>query len=220
MRRNYPDDEAKVAWLPRLLDSYAVIDEGVAAAIRRQEKESGRKCACGQGCDTCCRTQRDIPVYPHELTGIYWYCMEKIRQPTREVLRQQLLRRRPGDPCPFLMGGSCIVHPLRPTGCRQFNVFGRACEEGEDPFHSRREDVLTPDREVTRRAFALVLGFYGIDEETGRKKGMVESLIRSQVVNLPGCDWWKLAERMKELDERRPGRTVPPPRGEGGSRGR
>jgi len=203
MRRNYPEDEARIAWLPKLLDSYALVDEGIAREIARREKEEKRSCACRRGCAACCRTHSDIPVYPHELTGIYWYCMEKIKQPTREVLRQKLLGHQAGKPCPFLLDGICVVHPLRPTGCRQFNVFGTPCAEDEDPFHTRREDVLTPDRSVTYRAFALVIDFYGLDEgelSDKEKQEAAEKVIRSQVVNLPGCEWRKLAERMKEID--------------------
>ena len=198
--RRFPEDEEKITWLPGLLDAYALIDEGVKKAVSRREKEGGRDLACRRGCDACCRAQKDSPVYPHELTGIYWYCMEKLRQPTREVLRQKLLRHQSGGSCPFLMEGVCVVHPVRPTGCRQFNVFGEPCAEGEDPYHTRRGDVLTPDRGVTRRAFARVLGFYGVDEASAKKKETVEKIIHTQVVNLTECPWSKLAEKMGEAD--------------------
>ncbi|MBS1114086.1 MAG: hypothetical protein H6Q92_1849, partial [Nitrospirae bacterium] len=37
--------------------------------------------------------------------------------------------------------------------CRQFNVFGSPCAEGEDPYYTRREDVLLPIKQYTDRAF-------------------------------------------------------------------
>lgn len=198
-RVTFAEDEKTHSWLTLVLDAYAVVDEGVGRAVAEEEKKIGRKLACRRGCDTCCRTQLDIPVYPHEMMGLYWYCAEKIKQPTREVLRMRLLdRKRRG--CPFLLDGACSIHPLRPTGCRQFNVFGTPCAEGEDPFHTRKEDVVTPERAFAHRAFALVLSLYGVDDSAmgeKEKKSAAERVIHTQVVNLQSFDWGKLAERMK-----------------------
>ncbi len=200
-RVTFTEDEKKQPWLPLVLEACAVIDQGVAEAVGRARKATGKDLACRRGCDICCRTQRDIPVYPHEMMGIYWYCTEKIKQPTREVLRVRLAERGRGGSCPFLVDGGCIVHPLRPTGCRQFNVFGSPCAEGEDPFHARREDVVTPERSFTQRAFRLVLSLYGIDDASmgeKEKKAAAERVVHTQVVNLQTFDWGKLAERMRE----------------------
>ncbi len=201
-RRSFPDDERKHPWLPLLLDAYALVDEGVAAAVEREERRTGRRLACRRGCDSCCRTQRDIPVYAHEVTGIYWYCTERIRPPTRGVLSHRLAARTPEQACPFLMDGACVIHPVRPAGCRQFNVLGEACADGEDPFHSRREDVVAPPREVLHRAFGLVLPLYGKEVLKARRKETVEKIIHTQALRLPGLDWRRLASRMSEYDAR------------------
>jgi Fe-S-cluster containining protein len=216
-RISFPKEEKANPWMSDLLDCHALVDEGVALAIEERTAEEGVTLACRRGCDSCCRSQRDIPVYPHELMGIYWYCVEKIKQPTREVLRHQFTGHGPEDPCPFLMSGACAIHPVRPAGCRQFNVFVRPCEEGEDPFHSRREDVLTPRREYTHRAFSRVLSLYGGGKKEDRPADLVEKVIRTQVVNLQTYDWKKLAARMKEHDEmkKRPSPPSPDKGGEG-----
>jgi len=134
--------------------------------------------------------------------GIYWYCAGKVKQPTRAILRHRLENPAPHDPCPFLMDGACVIHPLRPTGCRQFNVFGEPCGEGEDPFHTRREDVLTPLREYTRQAFREVLFLYGVKKRKKRELDeTVEKIINSQALRIHDCDWTRLAARMREFDE-------------------
>lgn len=193
---SFPEDEKTHHWLSLLLACHTLFDEGVARAIARKAKKEGKALACRKGCDTCCRTQGDMPVYPHELTGIYWYCIKKIKQPTRGVLRNRLVGNRGGESCPFIVGGTCLIHLLRPAGCRQFNVFGRVCEEGEDPFHTRRQDVMTPLREYTHRAFTRVLPLYGVDEKKADKVVTVEKIIQTQVVNIRTYDWRKLASRM------------------------
>ena len=195
-RLSFTEEEEKLPWLANLLESLHIIDEGVSAAVQQKEEEEKRKLACRAGCDSCCRTQRDIPVYPHELVGIYWYAMEKLKQPTRAVLQQRLLRHDPRDACPFLMETRCAVHPLRPTACRQFNVFGEPCAEGEDPYHTRRDDVLTPLREYTHRAFAQVFPFYGVTEEKDRTEETIVRIIQTQITNLHTYDWRKLSGRM------------------------
>jgi len=198
-RVTFAEDEKAHSWLTLVLDAYAIVDEGVGRAVEKELARSGRELACRRGCDTCCRTQRDIPVYPHEMMGIYWYCTEKIKQPTREVLRMRLLDGQRTS-CPFLLDGACVIHPLRPTGCRQFNVFGAPCAEGEDPFHTRKGDVVTPERSFAHRAFGLVLALYGVDDSAmgeKEKKSTAERVIHTQVVNLQAFDWGKLAERMK-----------------------
>lgn len=89
-RMRFPDKESRFPWLSMLLDSYAIIDEGISAAIVKEETERNIKLACKEGCDICCRVNKDIPVYPIELVGIYWFSAEKAAQPIRETLKKQL----------------------------------------------------------------------------------------------------------------------------------
>ena len=58
------------------------------------------KLACSNGCDICCR-QKDIPLYPHELVGLYWYASEKTSGPERDSLKNQLAAHAIGSPALF-----------------------------------------------------------------------------------------------------------------------
>jgi Fe-S-cluster containining protein len=202
-RLRFPEEE-KLPWLPMLLDAYAVIDEGVAVAITAEERESGLKLACRERCDNCCRSQTDIPLYPLELVGITWFVTERMAGPGRTILRDQLRSHVEGDPCPFLLAGSCGIHPVRPVACRQFNVFYEPCEKGEDPYFTRREEVLTPIQEYTDRAFSLMLPFYGVPEQADKERA-VRHIIRTQVLNLMAFDWKHLAEIMDKFDAAKSG---------------
>ncbi|MCK7467518.1 MAG: YkgJ family cysteine cluster protein [Desulfosudis oleivorans] len=169
-RLRFPDAEKAQPWLPMLLDAYAIADEGIMTAVRERTAETGERLACSKGCDACCRTHRDIPVYPLELVGIYWFVVEMLTGEVRGSVKKQLVSHGGDDPCPFLVEGTCAIHPLRPMACRQFNVFNRPCGEGEDAFHSRRQDVLTPLQESADRAFAIMLPlrhYRGRGEEEG-----------------------------------------------------
>ena len=101
------------------------------------------------------------------------------------------------------MDGVCIIHAVRPAGCRQFNVFGEPCEEEEDPFYTRRQDVMDPLRRYTRSAFRKVLSLYGVKKRKKRELDeTVEKIINTQALRIHDCDWTRLAGRMKEFDER------------------
>ncbi len=199
-RLRFPSEEERLPWLAPLLDAYAIIDTGVAIAVRNEEKRRKTRLACGKGCGGCCMHQRDIPLYPHELVGIYWYASERLSPDERRNMRERLVAHRRGAPCPFLIEGSCSIHPLRPVGCRQFNVFAAPCDPGEDPYHTRREDVLVPIQNYTDRSFAAVLPFYRLEKEEDTAKAV--RLIRSQIMNLLEYDWSRLAAVMDETDAR------------------
>ncbi len=188
-RVSFPEDEKRIPWLPLLLEAYAIADTGVRVAIRNEEKRRKVRLACGKGCGNCCVHQRDIPLYPHELVGIYWYVSEKLDPAARYMLKDRLSTHGKESPCPFVIDGTCVIHPLRPIGCRQFNVFTTPCAPEEDPYFTRRNDVLIPLGEYTDRAFAAVLPFYNIKWE-GDPAAI--RLIRSQIMNLQAFDWNKL----------------------------
>lgn len=197
-RLHFPEDEKKLPWLPLLLDAYAIADTGVSIALRGEEKRRKVKLACAKGCGNCCVHQKDLPFYPHELVGIYWYVSEKMVQPMRAILRDRLAGHAVGSACPFLVDNSCSIHPVRPIGCRQFNVFQKPCGEGEDPYYSRRDDVLVPLPEYIDRAFAAVLSFYNIKKESDPAKAV--GLVRSQIMNLQTYDWKKLVALLDQTD--------------------
>lgn len=195
-RLRFPEDEQRLSWLPLLLDAYAIADTGVAIAIRDVEKKNKKKLACGKGCGNCCVHQKDLPLYPHELVGIYWYVSEKMTPPARDVLRDRLEKHKAGSDCPFLIDGSCSIHPVRPVGCRQFNVFAAPCASGEDPYFTRRNDVLVPIGDYTDRAFAAVIPFYNMNKP-GDPSASIK-LIRSQIMNIQTYDWKKLVVIMND----------------------
>ena len=203
-RLHFPEDEQRLPWLSPLLDAYSIADTGVAIAIRDAEKKDKKQLACGKGCGACCVHQKDLPLYPHEIVGIYWYVSEKMTGPSREVLKNRLAARDAASGCPFLIDNSCSIHPVRPVGCRQFNVFTAPCAPGEDPYFTRRDDVLQPIPDYLDRAFAAVLPLYpGV-----RKEDVPAAIrtIRSQIVNLLSYDWSKLAALMEqggEIDRRK-----------------
>ncbi|MCL6106041.1 MAG: YkgJ family cysteine cluster protein [Actinobacteria bacterium] len=197
-RLRFPADEKQLPWLTALLDSYAIVDEGVVAEIRDRQESSGQRPACRKGCGNCCQYQKDVPLFPHELMGIYWYVSEKISKERRSRLEQRFAAHGPDSHCPFLLDAQCQIHPLRPMGCRQFNVFGKPCEPGEDPYYTRRGDVMIPLPRYTDRAFAAVFSFYRINEED--VDGAI-GLIRAQMINLLDYNWPKLAAALSGLGE-------------------
>lgn len=207
-RLKFGDDEARQSWLPLLLEAYAIVDAGVAEAIRREEAQ-GRKLACHKGCAACCRSHTTIPVYPIELIGITWYAVEKIEGATREKLTRQLREHKSGEPCPLLVDNACSVHPVRPMACRQFNVFDTVCVEGEDAYYTRRTDVLTPIRDYADAAFDVLLPFYGVSKSAERKRMIESGEVHRLVKVLQEYDWAKLAERMQGFDARRAAAPAP-----------
>jgi len=200
-RLSFPADESVHPWLSMIVDAYYMIDKGIAEALKTESRK-GRKTACSKGCSSCCKTHSTIPVYPLELVGLAWYVTEKVKGHGREAIKSLLKQYEENDPCPFLIGGACSVHPVRPVSCRQFMVLGEPCGEGEDPYYTRREDVLTPIKKYTDRAFFIMLPFYGVESETERWK-IIESGAVHQVVKLmQTCKWQSLAEKMEEFERR------------------
>jgi len=200
-RLRFPSDEPLHPWLSLLLDAYYMVDRGIAEAVRL-ETGRGRKLACARGCSSCCATHQTIPVYPLELVGLSWYVTEKMLGPERDMLKKQLGDYQDNSPCPFLIGGACSVHTMRPVACRQFNVFDKPCDEGEDPYYTRREDVLTPIKKYVDHAFFIMLPFYGLRDESERWK-VIESGAVHQIVKLmQTCNWGSLAEKMEEFEKR------------------
>ena len=193
----FPDDEARHAWLPVLLRMHALVDAGVTASVRSEERRRGVRRACRSGCDVCCRTQGDIPVFPIELAGLSWYSVEKLEGATRAAVRAGLAGHEPGaSACPFLVARQCAVHPVRPMACRLFTVLGRACAEGEDPFHERRADMLAPPPGLLERAYRVMLPFHDVTEARDQDAWLARGLLGSLAVNLPTRDWRTLARLM------------------------
>ncbi len=200
-RISFPDDEWTRSWMKLLLDAYFIVDKGIAKAIEAERKR-GMELACAKGCSTCCSTHSDIPVYPLEIIGITWYVTEKIDGPDRQILKKQLSDYKKSPPCPFLIEGACSVHAARPMACRQFNVFGRPCEKGEDPFYTRREDVMDPVKKHVDQAFFLMLPYYGVEKESERIRIVETGSFHEMVKELHACSWTELAVKMERFDRK------------------
>lgn len=207
-RLSFPEDEKKMSWLKLLLDGYHIVDKGVAGSIESEKKRGGRL-ACAKGCSACCETHKDIPVYPLELNGIIWYATEKIKGPVRDVLKKQLIEFSKDRPCPFLIEGACSIHPVRPMACRQFNVFGEPCGEGEDPFYTRRGDVMDPVKKHVDQAFFIMLPFYGVVKESERIKIIDTGSFNNMVRELHSCNWKELAGKMERVEKNSMGEPQP-----------
>jgi len=200
-RLHFPEEEKRLPWLPMLLDAYAIADTGIAVALRDAENKQKKKLACGKGCGNCCEHQKDLPLYAHELVGIYWYVSDKLPATTRDVLKIRLTAHTADSPCPFLIEGACSIHPLRPVGCRQFNVFTTPCKPGEDPYYTRRDDVLVPIADYTDRAFAATLPFYNMKREGDLSQAL--KLIRSRIMNIQTFDWGRLVALIEQAGSRK-----------------
>lgn len=194
-RVTFPQDKKKHSWLGPLLDAYFIVDKGVAKAIETERKKS-RELACSKGCSNCCNTHKDIPVYPLELKGIFWYVTEKITGSARETLKGQLDDFRKTAPCPFLIDGACSIHLLRPMACRQFNVFGEPCGPNEDPYYTRREDVMDPVKKYVDQAFFIMLPCHGVEKESERIKIIETGEIHKMVRELQACKWKDLSAKI------------------------
>jgi len=109
-----------------------------------------------------------------------------------DMVRQQLAVHTAGAPCPFLVDHACAVHPVRPVSCRQFNIVTTTCAPDEDPYYTRRDDVLMPIANHTDRAFAAVLAFYQMENEKDIAKAV--NLIRGQIMKMQEYSWKKLVK--------------------------
>ncbi len=194
-RLSFPVDEARNQWLPMLLNTYFIADKGVFEGIRR-ETNKGRFLACAKGCSACCKAHTSIPIYPLEVIGLYWYIIEQIKGEVRKQLKGQLSDFKKGDPCPLLVNGACSVHPMRPQACRHFNVFSQPCEEGEDAFFTRRQDVLTPIKKYQDDALSNMLPFHKITKRAQRREAIKTGAVHQFVQVLQEVEWEKLAKRM------------------------
>ncbi len=195
-RVSFPEEEEKSSWLAFLLDAYLAADTQVMDEIAAELSKKGRSLACTKGCSTCCRTHITIPVYPLELLGIYWYSIDIVAGDKRQAMHDQLKSYEHGAGCPFLVEGACGIHPMRPLACRYFNVFGTPCGDGEDPFFSRRKDVLTPDEKQKNKVLSHMLPYHGITGRQDKKAAIKSDYLFQHVRNLQEVDWPKLATRM------------------------
>jgi len=159
-----PDSSLTHLWLPSLIKAQAIMDVGVRLAIRHESAVRGEKPACRDKCAGCC-SSRHMAATSLEIAGAAWHL--KRESSPRSLSALERLGRSDQDgndaeSCPLLVDGLCAAYSMRFLSCRQLVVFGRACSMGEDPFRTRRSDVLTPLRTYAYKAYSLLLPHLGV----------------------------------------------------------
>ena len=181
-----------------LLDAYAIVDSGVAEALAH----GGQKPACGTNCYQCCL--QPIPATTLEILGLRMFMHPEFAQELEPKTRQALIASFAqfrggaasiGAACPFLYKGCCAVYPVRPLACRRFIVFGNPCQQGEDPTHTRPQQVLQPGQDLLQAALRLTLPWYQGQYPLPAKPSAVESqaFFRNVTTVLQAVPWAKYA---------------------------
>lgn len=200
-RVRFAECEQRLPWLSTLMDAYLITDQGISAAISREEKQ-GKKLACARGCSSCCKSHETIPVYPLELMGMSWYAVEALEGELRDKLKTQLRNLEELQSCPFLVDNACAIHAVRPMACRSFNVFNSQCAEGEDAYYTRRDDVLTPIKKYTDDAFNVMLPFYGVKNKAERRKMIKTGGMHQMAKVMRELNWSTLADKMAAFEKK------------------
>ncbi len=114
------------------------------AALPTMSRTVGRRSgaiACQRGCDCCCYL--NVPVSKPEARLIAYHLRRSLTEVEQKSLTHRIRKTaqhlesvEPGDrlsqkiPCVFLIGGQCLVHPVRPASCRDHHSINlSACEE-------------------------------------------------------------------------------------------
>ncbi len=188
-------------WLLMLLDAYHEFDIGVYEELHLEAARRGEAPACRPGCCNCC-LRADVPISDLELSGLYWFCSEKLQEPSRRQVKDQLRRHRKLLRCPFLVEPLCAVYPVRPLACRQYFVFGHSCAWDEDVPAKRPRDIWRPSREVAKSAALKMLPFYGLKDEAGCLKAFEEGFARKHSLSMHKADLGIICEAMDFLDKK------------------
>jgi uncharacterized protein len=200
IRKRFPKHEEKYEWLSMLLDAYHVNDVGTYKELKIEKKKRNQKIACHKGCFKCC-LKPDVPISEIEFVGISWYSSEMISDSTiRNKLKKQLRNHRKNLKCPFLLDGVCSIYPIRPLACREYYVFGKPCDDDEEPILSRPYDVWSPSRNVARKSALKILPFYGFHEESQKVKIFEKGFIHEKSRSMHLHDWTLIANTMDMFD--------------------
>jgi hypothetical protein len=141
-------------WLQSLIKAQAIMDSGVRLAVRQEAELRGMRPSCGVRCSGCCSSGH-LSATSLEVAGALW----RLSNDESPVAEKALARFTSNDngSCPFLVEEACAVYSMRFLSCRQLVVFGRPCAQDENPFRTRRSDVLTPLRQYAFKAYASLL---------------------------------------------------------------
>lgn len=200
-RFRFPVDEARYDWLTILLDAYYIVDMGAVVGLIKEERRRKSKVMCHKGCFTCC-LKPSVPMTPLEIQGLSWFSSERLENPLRKKVKEQLHKHKDTTQCPFLVEGLCSVYPIRPIACRQFFVFGSPCMANEDPIIARPKDIWFPGREVAKKASFIMLPFYGITDKTAQLIAFESGYIHNISRDMHTLDWTLIAMTMELFDSK------------------
>ena len=80
-------------------------------------------------------------------------------------------------------------------------MFERQCAPGEDAFHTRREDVLTPIKTLKDKTLRVMLRHPDSKSETERRRQVESGEVHRLAQSLRDLRWETLAARMAAFDK-------------------
>jgi uncharacterized protein len=200
-RISFPEDEKKYTWLSMLLDAYHAIDRANNIGIPQEEKRRGKQLACHRGCANCCFSSI-VPVSIIEISGISWFCTEKLWGRNRENVKKQIVSGVNNTlRCPFLCESECSIYPVRPIACRQFHVFGTPCQPKEDAFRTRPQDIWSPGIETSKKVLEKILPYYGITSKKQQRQALETGWLIDNSKDLFELDLYHLSESMEAFEK-------------------
>jgi len=192
MRETYPAAERKYKWLPTLLDTFAIADEGVSET-REHNQAQGTPIACAAGCSACCKNPT-VPFTKPEMQGISWYASEVLDGEIRSRVTERLQNHASTTECPFLVDDRCSIYPVRPLICRQYMVRGQQCEVGENVNDDRPGDVVMPPRRSIQKVAVSLLQFWDFPTRKAKIAAFEGGFIGLQAKDMHRYDWKEMAK--------------------------
>jgi len=123
--------------------------------------------------------------------GMVWYVTEVLESGVRDELLKSLTPPGQTTQCPFLKDGACSIYPARPLACREFVVYRQVCTEGEDPFHTRPEDMhpATPDRRLQTALRFLDSPVYNLSTKKKKIAAYNKGVMYKFIPGMHEIDW-------------------------------
>jgi Fe-S-cluster containining protein len=193
--RSQQPDEVKYPWLSLLLDAYWLVDEANKNNLPAEIDRRGETIACHQGCCACC-LRPAVPILEIEFAGISWYACEKLTDPIRGRVRQQLTDYKSSTQCPLLVDKQCSIYPMRPLACRHFYLFGSSCIDNDDPWETRQKDIWRDTSNTAFRASMVILPYYGIHDIKEKQEAFQDGIMVRLAQQMHHLNWRLIAKSM------------------------
>jgi Fe-S-cluster containining protein len=176
-----------------------LIDTEYLKHIEQDQKKRNKTIVCKKGCCECCINQA-VPITQVELQGISWYAIEKLNNPLRDQVKEQLRIYKQIKHCPFLINKACSIYPMRPIACRTFFVYTKTCIPDEDILSSRPSDILLGSREIARQSAFILLQAFGITDKNKQIHAFEAGLIKEMSQPMHELDWSAFYTGMGKYD--------------------